>query len=134
MKDFKTVLCNGCYDLVHAAHIKLLKHARSLGDTLIVAIDSDRRVAEMKGAGRPVNKAMDRGEFLQAIKGVALVVEFDSEDELRTWITELQVDILVVGSEYRDKKVVGSDLVKEVVFFDKIPGYSSTSIIEGNNY
>ena len=127
-------MANGCYDLIHNGHLRLIKHAKTLGNTLILAVDSDRRVAELKGSMRPINKAMDRKEFLECIKGVALVVEFDTEQELEKWIKKLDVDILVVGSEYRGRKVVGGDLVKEVVYFDRIPGYSSTSIIEGNNY
>lgn len=131
----KVILANGCYDLVHPAHVQLLKFARSLGTILIVAIDSDRRVAERKGMTRPINNSMVRGEFLSSLSCVALVVEFDSDEELESLVRFLEVDIMVVGSEYRDKKVVGSEHAKEgVVFFDLIPGYSSTSLIEGNNY
>lgn len=133
-RPFKTVLTNGCYDIVHAAHLKLIKHARSLGDVLIVAIDSDRRISERKGTERPINNALNRGQFLEQIKGVALVVEFDTDDELRSWITELQVDILVVGAEYKDKCVVGSELVKEVVFFEKVGNYSTTEILKQTDY
>ena len=131
----KTILANGCYDVIHPAHVQLLKFAKSLGTVLIVAIDSDQRIKERKGANRPINNSMVRGEFLSSLSCVALVMEFNSDEELENLIKFLEVDIMVVGSEYRDKKVIGSEYAKEgVVFFEKIPGYSSTSLIEENRY
>ena len=131
----KVIFSNGCYDVVHPAHVQLLKYARSLGTVLIVGIDSDERISKSKGVTRPINNAMVRAEFLSSLSCVALVVEFDSDEELEHLIKTLEVDVMVVGSEYRDKKVVGSEYAKEgVVFFDRIPGYSSTSLIEENRY
>lgn len=132
MKNFNTVWVNGTMDVLHYGHIQLLKYAKSLGDTLIVGIDSDKRVKELKGDTRPVNNAMIRGQFLEAISGVALVVEFDTNEELENWIKELQVDIIVVGDEYINKRVIGSEYVKEVKYFKKLNGYSTTEIL--NNH
>ena len=135
MKPIKTIFSNGCFDVVHPAHVQLLKYARSLGTALIVAIDSDERIAKSKGVSRPINNAMVRAEFLSSLSCVALVVEFDTDEQLEQLVKTLEVDIMVVGSEYKNQNVIGSEYAKEgVVFFDRIPGYSSTSLIEGNNY
>ena len=132
----KTVFLNGCFDGgLHFGHLQIIKYARSLGDILIIGIDSDRRISKSKGAGRPLNTAMERGEYLDALECVALVVEFDTDEELENFIKLLEVDIMVVGEEYKTRKVIGSEYAKEGVFYyPRIPGFSTTSLIEGNNY
>ncbi len=136
MNKRTTVFLNGCFDGgLHFGHLQIIKYAKSLGDVLILAIDSDRRVRESKGVSRPINTAMERGEYLDQIEGVALVCEFDTDEELENLVKTLEVDIMVVGTDYIDKRVIGSEFATQgVKFFPRIAGYSTTSVIEGNNY
>lgn len=128
----KTVIAVGTYDVLHLNHLRLLEYAKSLGEYLIVAIDSDRRVRERKGDGRPVNSASSRIEFLCGFKCVDGVFVFDSDEELCKIIQSLKpAPIMVIGDEYKGKHIVGVDLVKEVVFFD-LPRRTSTTEIIAN--
>ncbi len=127
----KLVFVNGCFDVLHRGHIELLKYARSLGDRLIVAIDSDTRVKSLKGPARPINSEEDRLLMLNSIRYVDETYVFNSETQLTKLTAQLQPDIMVVGSDYRDKRVIGSEHSKEILFFDRIPNYSTTQILEG---
>tara|TARA_R100000406_G_scaffold88247_1_gene73471 strand:+ start:26 stop:421 length:396 start_codon:yes stop_codon:yes gene_type:complete len=126
----RRVWVNGCFDVLHRGHIELFKYAKSQGNYLVVGIDSDERIKKLKGASRPVNILEDRMEMLRSIKYIDDVVWFDSESELDTQIFSSGAEIMVVGSDYRNKKVIGSKHVKEVKFFERINGYSTTSILE----
>jgi D-beta-D-heptose 7-phosphate kinase/D-beta-D-heptose 1-phosphate adenosyltransferase len=130
----KISFVNGCFDVLHPGHIKLLKYARSLGDYLIVAIDSDRKVAEMKGSERPIFSQHDRALMLKAIRYVDVVHVFDTKEDLEQLLESIQPDILVVGSDWKGKEVVGSQYAKSVRFFDRIGGYSTTKTIQGSSY
>ena len=123
---------NGCFDVLHIGHIRMLDFAKSCCDKLIVGIDSDTRVKILKGQTRPINDEYDRQEFLLALKAVDGVEIFDSEDELISLIKLLQPDIMVVGSDYRDKRVIGSEHAKQLIFFNRIEGYSTSKIVEGS--
>jgi len=125
------VWTNGCFDILHRGHFEMLKYARSLGDFLIVGIDSDKKVQADKGPTRPVNSVEDRRFALEAIRYVDEVVIFDSPEGLANAIKKTSPDIMVIGSDWRGKKVVGEEHTKEVRFFDRIGDYSTTSIIEG---
>lgn len=125
------VWTNGCFDILHRGHFEMLKYARSLGDFLIVGIDSDKKVQAAKGPTRPVNSVEDRRFALEAIRYVDEVVIFDSPEGLANAIKKTSPDIMVIGSDWRGKKVVGEEYTKEVRFFDRIGDYSTTSIIEG---
>jgi len=124
----KKVWVNGTFDILHVGHLRLLEYASKLG-TLRVGIDFDTRVKELKGETRPFNMWMDRIYFMSRIQGVDSVVGFGSEFELKEQIRLWEPDYLVVGSDYRDKYVIGSEYSKEVVFFDKIGDYSTTKIL-----
>tara|TARA_R100000005_G_C4885415_1_gene134944 strand:- start:181 stop:603 length:423 start_codon:yes stop_codon:yes gene_type:complete len=126
----KMIFVNGCFDILHPGHIELLKRAKGLGGELVVAIDSDERVAEMKGDSRPINNQETRKCILESIKYVDAVVIFNSSEQLETIVKTLKPDIMMVGSDWKGKTVIGSDYAKEVRFFDRIPGYSTTEIIE----
>jgi len=126
----KNIFVNGTFDILHPGHIKLLNYAKSLGDSLIVGIDSDRRVAEKKGPSRPVNNVHDRAFMLQSLKTVDYVVVFDSDEELERCIKVVKPDIMVVGSDWKDKSVIGSMYSAELRFFDRIEDYATTKTIE----
>lgn len=123
------VWVNGCFDVLHIGHIELFKWAKSQGDYLIVGIDSDKRVKSLKGDGRPFNNQNDRCQMLKSIRYVDDVIIFSSEEELRKNIVKHNIHTMVVGDEYKDKEVIGSENAKEVVFFPKIPNYSTTNIL-----
>jgi len=125
------VWTNGCFDVLHRGHIEMFRYARSLGTRLIVGVDSDRRVRESKGHGRPFNNVNDRMAVLKAIRWIDEVVVFDTDDSLREHLKRREIDTMIVGSDWRNKYVVGSELVKMVYFFDRMEEYSTTKILEG---
>jgi D-beta-D-heptose 7-phosphate kinase/D-beta-D-heptose 1-phosphate adenosyltransferase len=127
----KTVMVNGTFDILHPGHIALLNTARSYGDYLVVAIDTDRRVTEVKGPQRPINSQFFRQVMLSNIKAVDIVVLFDSEQELIDIIKTYKPDIYVKGSDWKtDTQSVAHQYCKEVIYYDRIEEYSSTEIIE----
>ena len=124
------IFVNGTFDILHPGHIQLLNYAKSLGDTLTVGIDSDRRVQEKKGSTRPVNSVGDRAYMLQNLKAVDYIVIFDSDKELERCIKTVKPDIMVVGSDWKDKSVIGSMYSAELRFFDRIKEYATTKTIQ----
>jgi len=129
----KKVWVNGTFDVLHIGHIKLLEYASTLG-TVRVGIDSDNRVREKKGEGRPYNGIEDRMEFIRSIRFVNSVVSFDSDNTLIDRIKEWEPDILVIGDDYKHHRIIGVEYVPKVVFFEKIKDKSSTNILNhGNN-
>ena len=126
----KKIIVNGTFDILHVGHIQLLEYARSLGDQLLVCIDSDRRVKELKGDSRPINNQYDRIRMLVALRCVDMVWVFDTKEKLIEQIKIYQPDIMVKGSDYRNYPVIGQNLVEQVVFYDIINGYSTTKTIQ----
>jgi rfaE bifunctional protein nucleotidyltransferase chain/domain len=124
----KKIFVNGTFDLLHEGHIALINYAKSLGDELNVAIDSDERVKRLKGEDRPINNQTERSTLLINLKAVDTVYIFDTDDELE-YLVSLH-DTMVKGSDYKDKPVVGQDVCKELVFFDRIDGFSTTQKIQ----
>ena len=124
----KKVFVNGTFDILHVGHVALLDYAKSLGDQLVVGIDSDDRVRLLKGSDRPINSQVERGTLLAALKSVDEVFVFDTDDELRSLIQAC--DIMVKGSDYRDKPIVGQEICKQIVFFERLNGYSTTNKIQ----
>jgi len=124
------IFVNGTFDILHPGHIQLLNYAKSLGDSLTVGIDSDRRVREKKGPTRPVNSVGDRAYMLQNLKAVDYIVIFDSDEELERCIKTVKPDIMVVGSDWKGKSVIGSMYSAELRFFDRIDEYATTKTIE----
>jgi len=128
------VFTNGCFDLLHAGHVHYLEEARSLGDGLIVGVNTDASVARLKkGPGRPLNREADRARVLAACACVDRVVLF-AEDTPLALITLLTPDILVKGGDYRLDEIVGREVVLarggRVVALPFVPGYSTTGIID----
>ena len=126
----KKIWINGCFDILHRGHIELFKFAKTLGDYLVVGIDSDSRVKDLKGDLRPVNNQEDRKFFLESIKFIDEVVVFETEQQLVEKIGILKPDIMIVGSDYKEKRVVGAENAKKLVFFERIGDYSTTKILE----
>lgn len=126
------VWTNGCFDVLHRGHIEMLSYAKSLGDVLYVGIDSDKKVNKDKGSSRPFNNEQDRLYMLKSLKAVDEVVIFSSPEELTEEIKKISPDFLVVGSDWEGKQVVGAEHSKQVCFFERIDGYSTTQILEKN--
>jgi len=122
------VWVNGTFDVMHRGHIELLQFARTKG-IVRVGIDYDSRVKQLKGLNRPVNIWKDRKYFLKSIRYVDSVVGFGSDEELEKQIKLWEPDYMIVGSDYKNKRVIGSQFTKELLFFDRIENYSSTKII-----
>jgi rfaE bifunctional protein nucleotidyltransferase chain/domain len=124
------IFVNGTFDVLHPGHLDLLNYAKSLGDFLLVAIDSDSRVASKKGLDRPVNPQYNRMKLLENLKAVDEVVIFDSDIELTQTVKILRPDIMIVGSDYKDKTVIGSEYAKQLRFYNRTTPFSSTQILE----
>lgn len=121
---------NGCFDILHRGHIELFRYAKSLGDILIVGIDSDKKVKKDKGIDRPINNLQDRIYMLQSIKYIDKVVSFDNTEDLHDTIEWCRPDIMVIGSDWKGKTVVGEMFTKKLIFFDRIEKYSTTNLLE----
>lgn len=124
------IFVNGTFDVLHPGHLDLLKYAKSLGDFLLVAIDSDSRVASKKGKDRPLNPEYNRAMLLSALKDVDNVRIFDTDEELIEIIKKYQPDIMIVGSDWKDKPVIGSEYAKRLEFYSRTTSYSTTQILE----
>ena len=130
----KIVFVNGCFDVLHPGHIALFQYAKSLGDYLIVAIDSDEKVALDKGFDRPIFSMEDRRFVLEAIECIDIVHTFNSRSGLENLLESIKPDILVVGSDWKNGIVVGREHAKEVKFFERQGDYSTSRTIQGISY
>lgn len=130
----KIIFVNGCFDVLHPGHIQLFKYAKSLGDYLIVAIDSDKRVSEIKGPERPIFSQSDRSQILESIRYIDVVHIFDSKEDLENLLKDIAPDIMIVGSDWKGKEVVGKHYAKTVRFFDRVGEYSTTKTLQGLTY
>src|SRR5260221_15424 len=124
---------NGCFDLLHPGHIKLLSEAHAACDRLIVGLNDDASVRRLKGEGRPLQAVHARAEVLAALEAVDLVVVFEQDTPLEL-IREVKPTVLVKGGDYKPDQVVGREVVKaqggEVIVVDLVPGFSTTRIVE----
>jgi len=127
----RNVFVNGCFDVLHYGHLELFKYARSLGDYLIVAIDSDSRVYINKGEGRPINNQNIRKEFLESLIYVDEVNIFDNSEELEEMIKTKNIYHMVVGEEYLGN-VIGGDYAKELHLFPRIEEFSTSKFIQNS--
>ena len=124
----KRIWINGCFDVLHYGHFKLIDYAKSLG-TLTIGIDSDKRIKQMKGNDRPFHTEEQRIFNLLQIRDVDSIVVFDSDDTLRNHLQTYQPDIFVIGSDYIDKPIIGGEFAKEIKFFNKLGGLSTTKLL-----
>ncbi len=127
------VFTNGVFDLLHPGHVRYLQHARTLGDALIVGVNSDRSVRANKGPSRPITPEAERAELLAALACVDAVAIFD-EDTPADIIKRIQPDVLVKGADWAADAIVGRDTVEarggKVVRVDIEPGWSTSAIID----
>ena len=125
----RKIWVNGTFDIVHIGHIKLLQYARFFG-TVRVGLDSDERVRSKKGKSRPYNTLADRMDLISSICFVDSVVSFDSDSELVSRIKEYEPSIMVIGTDYQSKPIIGAEYVYQIVFFNKLAKHSTTAILE----
>ncbi len=132
-KNIKIVFTNGCFDLLHVGHVRYLSEAASLGEILIVGINSDSSVQKLKGPTRPIQNENDRAEILASLKSVQHTIIF-SEETPKELIQIVQPDILVKGGDWATDQIVGSDFVLkrggQVLSLQFVDGKSTTKIIE----
>lgn len=124
------VFVNGTFDLLHTGHLDLLNYAKSLGDILIVGIDGDARVKKNKGTERPINNQTTRKTILSNLKAVDDVEIFHTDNELVQLVQKHSPDIMIVGSDWKGKPIIGSEHAKELIFFDRVNNESSTNTLE----
>ncbi len=129
----KLVFTNGCFDILHVGHVRYLQEARSCGDLLVVALNSDRSVRELKGPTRPLQTEQDRAEILAALASVDYTFIFDESTPLKA-IEALNPDVLVKGGDWAIDEIVGSDFVLqqggEVKSLQFVDGRSTTRVVE----
>ena len=125
----KIIFTNGCFDILHAGHVRYLETAKSYGDVLILGLNSDRSVTALKGEGRPINTQLDRAYILAALEAVDYVVVFD-DDTPYDLIKAIKPHILVKGGDYEGKQVVGQDIADELKLVQFVDGKSTTKTIE----
>ncbi len=125
----KIVFTNGCFDVLHQGHRKLLQEARELGDMLVVGLNSDDSIKRLKGAERPVNSVSQRIEALAALPSIDAVIIFE-DDTPYELLQELRPNILVKGGDYKPEEIVGRELVDEVVVISLVEGVSTTDLLK----
>ena len=123
----KKIVVNGTFDVIHPGHLALLNYARSLGDFLLVAIDTDERVRALKGSNRPINNQHERKLLLENLRAVDQVVIFNSSSELVDIVKKCA--IMVKGSDYKGKSVIGEANCQEVIYYDRTE-HSTTKKIQ----
>ncbi len=125
----KRVFVNGTFDILHRGHLELLKYAKSLG-YVIVGIDTDECIKGKKGPTRPIHNQEERKYHLENLRTVDEVIFFSSEPEFEELIKSLQPDIIIVGSDWKEKSTIKSYYDGELIFFDRMEEYSTTKTIE----
>ncbi len=132
-KKKKIVFTNGCFDILHAGHVRYLAKARSMGDFLVLGLNSDKSIKRLKGKNRPIVPEGERAEVLSALESVDLIVKFTGDTPIKL-IEAIGPDILAKGSDWASGKIVGEDFVKSqggrVARVRLVKGKSSTNIID----
>jgi rfaE bifunctional protein nucleotidyltransferase chain/domain len=123
------VMVNGTFDILHRGHIEMLNYAKRQGNYLLVAIDTDRRVSELKGLSRPINNQEDRKFHLENLMAVNEVQFFDSKEQLIDIMKSYKPDIYVKGSDWRGKSVEAANYCEQVIFYSRVGDYSTTNTI-----
>jgi len=133
MRGERVIMTNGCFDILHAGHVRYLQQARNMGEVLIVAVNDDDSVKKLKGEGRPVNNLENRMQLLAALEVVDWVIAF-SEDTPERLICSVLPDKLVKGGDYKIEDIAGYDCIKdnggEVIILDYHKGLSTSNTIK----
>lgn len=124
------VFVNGTFDILHNGHLELLSFAKNQGDYLHVALDTDERIKLKKGSDRPFNNEFNRKQLMSCIKYVDQVSIFNTDEELTSIIKDYEPDVMIVGSDWKNKQVIGSEYAKKLLFFDRVNDESTTKTIE----
>ena len=125
------IIVNGSFDIIHLGHIRLLQYAKSFPNAYVyVLIDTDRRIKKLKGEDRPINNEYERTSLLAALKSVDRVDVFDTDEELVNLIRDYKPDIMIKGSDYKGKPIIGAEFCKEIKFYDRLEKYSTTNKIQ----
>ena len=131
MQHKDNIWINGCFDVLHMGHIKLFRRALQMGMRVIVGVDTDERIREAKGEGRPVNDLHNRIDFLRSIKYVDMIHSFGTDEELSKLIEDYLPRYMLIGDDYKDKEIIGSKWIKEIIYVPRYQGLSSSNIING---
>jgi cytidyltransferase-like protein len=139
MHHKNVIWLNGTFDVLHMGHIKLFQKAHeiaidefpSFSWEIIVGVDTDERIRETKGGNRPVNNLRNRIDFLNSIKYIDDVFAFNSDQMLNDLIKAHTPKFMVIGDDYKDKPIIGSEYIKEIIYMPRYGGLSSTKIISG---
>jgi|TARA_B110000879_G_scaffold158641_1_gene204836 D-beta-D-heptose 7-phosphate kinase/D-beta-D-heptose 1-phosphate adenosyltransferase len=131
----KRIWLNGTFDVVHLGHIKLFQHAKELypNSIVCVGVDTDKRIRQLKGPNRPINPLNFRVEFLKAIRFIDQVVTFSTDSDLRNKIASFNPDVMLIGDDYRNRTIVGEELIPRIIYVERFDGLSTTSLIECQN-
>lgn len=124
----KIVFTNGCFDIIHAGHVRYLKDAKALGDVLVVGLNSDESVSKIKPA-RPINSQNQRAEVLSSLEMVDYVAVFEEKTPYEL-IKIVKPDVLVKGGDWKKEEIIGSDIAKKTLSLPYIKGISTSKIIE----
>jgi D-beta-D-heptose 7-phosphate kinase/D-beta-D-heptose 1-phosphate adenosyltransferase len=128
-KGNRIVFTNGCFDLLHLGHVRLFNKAKSLGDVLVLGLNSDASLKKLKGPKRPLVSEKARAELLASLEAIDYITIF-GEDTPKELVKEIRPDILVKGGDYKVNEVAGREFVKKVYIFPVVKGYSTTNLIE----
>jgi len=131
MQHKDNIWINGCFDVLHMGHIKLFRRARQMGMRVIVGIDTDERIRQAKGENRPVNDLHNRIDFLRSIKYIDMIHSFGTDEELSNIIKDYLPRYMLIGDDYKNKEIIGSEWVKEIIYVPRYQGLSSSNIING---
>tara|TARA_R100001443_G_C3339562_1_gene174174 strand:+ start:307 stop:708 length:402 start_codon:yes stop_codon:yes gene_type:complete len=129
------VWTNGCFDVLHRGHLELFKFCKQIAGRdgeFIVGIDTDEKVKKDKGKNRPINNLQDRMEMLNSLVYIDKVIPFRSKQELERLVKWMHPSVMVIGSDWKNKEVIGKKWTDRLMFFDRVGDYSTTKILEKN--
>ena len=126
-------LISGSFDVLHAGHVQILNFAKSLGDLLFVAVDSDERIAQKKGPQRPFNSLRDRIYLLKNLKMIDEIYSFSDDEGLISIIKRIKPENLVVGSDWRGKPIIGQEFARNTIYFERVGNHSTTRILNSSS-